>query len=172
MVVPPSVLGGRERGLILHKLLEEVLTGETADDATTLTERAHALIVAMGEPIVDDPTSGLAPSELAGCVIRTFALPEIAELRPTLSPEFTVYSSTIVEGVELATAGITDAISFGPDGKPQVIVDWKSDVRPTTETINHYRAQVRNYLDMTSTQRGLIVLVTSGEILAVNPSPI
>ena len=27
-VTTPSVQGGRERGLILHKLLEEVLTGE------------------------------------------------------------------------------------------------------------------------------------------------
>ncbi|RWD62839.1 MAG: hypothetical protein EOS60_31245, partial [Mesorhizobium sp.] len=61
---------------------------------------------------------------------------------------------------------------FGPDGKPQVVVDWKSDVQPSPEAIEHYRAQVRNYLDMTGTQRGLIVLVTSGEVLTVAPSPV
>ena len=81
---PASIQGGRERGLILHKLLEEVLTGETADDAVSLTERARVLITAIGKPVVDDPAQGLSPAELAGCVARTLALPEIAELRPTL----------------------------------------------------------------------------------------
>jgi exodeoxyribonuclease-5 len=166
----PSIQGGRERGLILHKLLEEVLTGETADDPAALTERAHALIIAIGKPVFDDPAEGLSVGELAGCVTRTLALPEILELRPTLAPEFPVYSSTVVEDVEQATAGITDATSFGPDGTPQVVVDWKSDVQPTLETIEHYRAQVRNYLDMTGAKRGLIVLVTSGTVLPVTPS--
>ncbi len=170
--VPSGVQGGHERGLILHKLLEEVLTGETADDAAALTERAQALIAATGKPMVDDPAKGLSPGELAGCVTRTIALPEIIELRPTLAPEFPVYSSTVAEDIEQAMAGITDATSFGPDGKPQVVVDWKSDVQPTPETIDHYRAQVRNYLDMTGAKRGLIVLVTSGEILVVTPSPV
>ena len=170
--VPPSIQGGRERGLILHKLLEEVLTGETPDDTSALTERARALIVAIGKTVVDDPAKGLSPSEIAGCVTRTLALPEIVELRPTLAPEFPVYASTVVDDVEQATAGITDVTSFGPDGKPQVVIDWKSDVQPTAETINHYRAQVANYLDVTGTKRGLIVLVTSGEILTVMPSPI
>ena len=170
--VLPQVQGGRERGLILHKLLEEVLTGEVQDDLASLTDRARALILAIGKPVADDPAEGLTPSELAGCVTRTLALPEIVELRPTLAPEFPVYASTEMEGVEQATAGITDATSFSPDGKPKVVIDWKSDVQPTPETIDHYRAQVRNYLDMTGTERGLIVLVTTGDIIAVTPSPI
>jgi exodeoxyribonuclease-5 len=171
-VVRTSTQGGRERGLILHKLIEEVLTGETPDDLASLTDRALTLIVAIGKPVADDPAKGLTPRELAGCVTRTLALPEIVELRPTLAPEVPVYSSTEVENVEQATAGITDATSFGSDGTPQVVIDWKSDVQPTPETIDHYRAQVRNYLDMTGTQRGLIVLVTTGQIIAVMPSPI
>lgn len=170
--VLPQVQGGRERGLILHKLLEEVLTGEVQDDLASLTDRARALILAIGKPVADDPTKGLTPSELARCVTRTLALPEIVELRPTLVPEFPVYASTEMEGVEQATAGITDATSFGPDGKPKVVIDWKSDVQPTPETIDHYRAQVRNYLDVTGTERGLIVLVTTGDIIAVTPATI
>jgi exodeoxyribonuclease-5 len=165
-----SIQGGRERGLILHKLLEEVLTGETADDTAALTERARALITAIGKPAVDDAALGLSPVEMAGCVFRTLVLPEIVELRPTLAPEFTVYASVIVGDLEEAVAGITDATSFGPDGKPQVVIDWKSDVRPNPETIQHYRAQVRSYLDVTDTKRGLIVLVTSGEIFQVAPT--
>lgn len=149
-----------------------MLTGEVQDDLASLTDRARALILAIGKPVADDPTKGLTPSELARCVTRTLALPEIVELRPTLVPEFPVYASTEMEGVEQATAGITDATSFGPDGKPKVVIDWKSDVQPTPETIDHYRAQVRNYLDVTGTERGLIVLVTTGDIIAVTPATI
>lgn len=168
----PNVQGGRERGLILHKLLEEVLTGETPDDSESLIDRARTLIVALGRPITDDPAQGLTPSELAGCVTHTLALPEIAELRLTLVPEFPVYASTEVESVEQVTAGIADAISFDLEGNPRVVIDWKSDVQPMSETIDHYRAQVRNYLDITGTERGLVVWVTTGDIIAVTPSPI
>ena len=43
---------------------------------------------------------------------------------------------------------------------PVVVVDWKSDVNPDAQTLDHYRAQVRAYLDMTGAERGLIVLMT------------
>ena len=36
----PDIHGGRERGLILHKLIEEVLTGETEEAIPALTVRA------------------------------------------------------------------------------------------------------------------------------------
>lgn len=168
----PNLQGGRERGMILHKLLEEVLTGETGDDSTALTERARSLIAALGRPAVEDPSQGLSPGELTGCVTRTLALPEIAELRSTLEAELPVYAATLVEEVEQATAGIADAIARGADGRPHVVIDWKSDVQPTPETVDHYRAQVRAYLDMTGAARGLIVLMTTGEIIAVAPSPL
>jgi len=170
--LPPSIQGGRERGLILHKLFEEVLTGETADEPAALKDRARVLIIAIGKPMANDPSQGLSPGELAACVTRTLALPLIVELRPTLAPEFPAYAATVVGEAEQATAGIADAISFGSDGKPVVVIDWKSDVQPTAGIIEHYRAQVRAYLDMTGAERGLIVLVTSGEILTVAPSPV
>ncbi|SNT07622.1 exodeoxyribonuclease-5 [Sphingomonas laterariae] len=167
----PSIQGGRERGLILHKLLEEVLTGETKDDEAALTDRARTLIVEIGQPVTDDPAQGLTPGELAGCVVRTLGLPEIAELRPGLVPELSVYAAVEIEGVEQATAGIADATSFDNHGKPSVVIDWKSDVQPAAETIEHYRAQVRAYLDITGAERGLIVLVTSGQVITVAPTP-
>ena len=40
---------------------------------------------------------------------------------------------------EEAAAGIVDAIAFDADGKPEVVIDWKSDVDPAPETIEHYR---------------------------------
>ena len=159
-----AIQGGRERGTILHKLIEEVLTGETAETLPDLTARAETLIRALGLPVMDDPTQGLAPAELAGCVVRALSLPEVNALRSSLVPELPVYGCTETESYEEATAGIVDAIAFDADGAPQVVIDWKSDVNPSPETLEHYRAQVRAYLDMTGAERGLIVAVTSGTV--------
>jgi len=163
-----AVLGSRERGLIIHKLIEEILTGETEETISALTARAGVLIRALGRPIADDPALGLAPVELANCVVRVFELPEIVALRPSLKPEFPVYASTATGALELVSAGVVDAITFFPDGTPEVIVDWKSDVDPSVETIEHYRAQVRAYLDATKAEQGLIVLVSTGGVVQVN----
>jgi len=166
-----SVQGGRERGLVLHKLMEEVLTGETRDATAELRERAGRLVRSLGRVPVDDPKDGLSPMELAECVTRTLALDGVAALRPGLLPELTVYDVEEGENGLVATAGIVDALTIDADGRPAVIVDWKSDVAPDERTVEHYRAQVRAYLDMTGAQRGLIVMMTSGTEIPVEPSP-
>jgi len=165
-----TVQGGRERGLILHKLMEEVLTGETNEAPTALVERAADLIRALGKTPVADPAVGLSAEELARCVMQTLALPEIATLRPVLLAEFPVFAVRAKKDEVIATAGIADALTVGPDGRPVVVVDWKSDVGPAPQTLDHYRAQVRAYLDMAGAERGLIVLVTTGTVIAVSPS--
>src|SRR3546814_15795664 len=76
-----AVQGGRERGLILHKLMEEALTGETDAATAALTGRAGELIRALGRLPVADPATGLSAEELVGCVGRTLALPEIVALQ-------------------------------------------------------------------------------------------
>jgi exodeoxyribonuclease-5 len=161
------VQGGRERGLLIHKLLEEVLNGEVADDPDSLLARAGVLIGMLGLVSNDDPARGVSAAEIAGCVGRTLVLPEIAEIRPVLVPEYALLSATATEAGEAATVGIADAVGFSSDGKPQVVVDWKSDVNPTPETIDHYRAQVGQYLTMTGASRGLIVMATSGRVVEV-----
>jgi exodeoxyribonuclease-5 len=165
--LPQSVQGGRERGLILHKLIEEVLTGETPETPNALAVRAQTLIVEMGHSVADDPTKGLSPAELAKSAARALSVPEIVALRPGLLPEFPVYASVSAAQNEEATAGIADAITFREDGAPDVIVDWKSDVSPTSEVLEHYRAQVGAYLGMTGANRGLIVLATTGMVISV-----
>ena len=145
-----------------------MLTGETAEAQLELVARAETLIRALGLPVLDDPAQGLAPAEIAGCVLRALSLPQIAELRPGLVPEFPVYSSSEGDTHEEATAGIVDAIVFGPDGMPETLIDWKSDVDPSPETVEHYRAQVRIYLEVTGAERGLVVLVTNGIVVSVN----
>jgi exodeoxyribonuclease-5 len=168
--VAPTIQGGRERGLILHKLIEEVLTGETAETTPALVARAETLIWALGRLVTDDPSLGLVPAELAGCVVRALSMPEVAALRPGLQPEYPVYASTVTDTHEEVTAGIVDAIAFGPDGAPEVVIDWKSDVDPSPETLEHYCSQVRAYLDTTGAARGLVIAVTIGAVLSVMPT--
>ena len=163
-----AIQGGRERGTILHKLIEEVLTGETAETQPDLTARAETLIRALGLPVTDDPAQGPAPAELAGCALRALSLPEVAALRPRLVPEVPVYSSTETDNQEVATSGIVDAIAFDTDGAPQVVIDWKSDVDPSPDALQHYRVQVRAYLDTTGAEQGLIVAMSSGMVIPVS----
>ncbi|WP_218820808.1 UvrD-helicase domain-containing protein [Haematobacter missouriensis] len=164
------VQGGRERGLILHKLMEEVLTGEVQEAEAALTKRAGELIRALGKAPAADAAIGLSALELVASVTRTLALPEIKALRPELVAEFPVYSAQMSDGVEIATAGIADALTLTAEGRPAVVVDWKSDVTAEVEALDHYRAQVRAYLDMTRAERGLIVLMTPGLVIPVLPS--
>jgi exodeoxyribonuclease-5 len=49
-------------------------------------------------------------------------------------------------------------------------VDWKSDVNPDPQALDHYRSQVRAYLDMTGADQGLIILMTSATVITVSPS--
>ncbi|VVS98488.1 ATP-dependent endonuclease [Sphingomonas aurantiaca] len=161
------VQGGRERGLVIHKLFEEVLTGETADDVAALVGRAADLIRDLGREPGTDPAKSLSPDEMGTVVANTLALPEIAAIRGRLLPELPVYGLGQEDGVELATFGIVDALCIGEDGKPELVIDWKSDVNPSAAASEHYRSQVRSYLAVTGIPKGMVVFVTSGSILAV-----
>lgn len=166
-----AIQGGRERGLILHKLLEEVLTGEASEDVEALAGRAAELAQMIGVTISDDAAKGLSPIEVATSARRALSLDAIAAMRSTLVPEFHVYASSVADGKEQVSAGIVDAISFNADGRAAAVVDWKSDVEPTVHTVEHYKRQVRSYLDMTGTPRGLVVLATTGTVHEVTPTP-
>lgn len=157
--LPP---GGRGRGLVLHKLIEEVLTGETGEGLAELATRAAEL-----SATCEMDTDGLDPSGLAATVLRTLALPEIAALRPRLIPELPVHASFTTEDEEQVISGIVDAVALAPDGSIEVVVDWKSDVLPTAGTVYGYRKQVGDYLQATGAPRGLIVLMTPGIVLEV-----
>jgi exodeoxyribonuclease-5 len=162
-----TIQGGRERGVILHKLIEEVLTGETAEDVDTLQTRASELLGQLGLPDENDAADGLSSREMATAVRRTLQLQEIAELRPRLLPEFRVYAATSAGQKLLLTAGIADAIAHDR-GQIDTIVDWKSDVNPTPADIEAYREQVRDYLIATGAALGLIVFITSSRIERVH----
>lgn len=168
-----AVQGGLERGLILHKLMEEVLTGETDATVEILVKRADILIHARGLTPVTDPTAGLSAEEMANCVIRTLAIPEVESLRPNLLSELPVYAARTTDGTdgeEVAITGFVDALTLTDEGSPATVIDWKTDVNPNPRTLDHYQTQVRDYLDMTGAKRGLVILMTIGTVITVSPS--
>jgi exodeoxyribonuclease-5 len=161
---PYTIQGGGERGLLLHKLMEEVLGSETPEDSPALTARARTLLGQLGLENYDDPSQGPCATELAATIERTLALPEIRDLRSRLHPEFWVYSGTETDQTLSLTTGIADAVSLNDSGRIDVVVDWKSDVEPARTVVEQYRHQVRDYLDATGANRGLIVFMTSGRV--------
>jgi exodeoxyribonuclease-5 len=159
-----------QRGLILHKLMEEILNGEVTDEAKALAARAGELIVSLGKAPVADPATGVSSAELAGCVARTLTLPQVIVLRPRFLPEFPVYGIAGNEDVESATAGIADALALADSGATDVLIDWKSDVNPSDATLDHCYSQVRAYLESSGAGAGLIVLTMSDRTIAVAAS--
>lgn len=147
--------------------MEEVLSGEVADDLNSLEARSSELLGQLGQTPADDPASGLHPSELAKTVTNTLALSEISALRERLNAEFTVFGHhTEVDQPksEVAVSGVSDAVVLDPDGGIEVVIDWKSDVAPDSATRQRYRNQVRDYLEASGAARGLVVYMTAGQV--------
>lgn len=160
-VEPLDIQGGRERGLVMHKLFEEVLTGETSHERGALASRAATLIKELGKTPRDNPKAGSSPDELADAVLRGLAIPEVASVRASLVPECHVYAYAENETTDTVTFGIADAIAFN-GGAPSLVIDWKSDVSPDEKTVAGYRRQVQDYLAATGVAAGLIVFPTTG----------
>ncbi len=155
---------GARRGVILHKLMEELLTGELADELAASIARADFLLAQLTPGTEDDRTRP-DPSEMGAAAIRTLALPEIAELRPLLKPEIPVWGT---DG-DVLVAGRADALAISDQGVVAAI-DWKSDVNPTFAVRKAHAQQLRDYLSATDAARGAIVYVTSGKITWVDAS--
>ena len=159
-----TIQGGRERGLVLHKLMEEVLTGETPEDGEGLRARAGELLAQLGVPDAEDPAEGPSSGEMAVAVRNTLQLPEIAEMRSRMLPELPVYAATVEDKTMTLTAGIADAVVADATGGVEAVVDWKSDVDPTPAQVEVYRRQVGDYMAATGARLGLIVFMTSGRV--------
>ena len=159
-----AVQGGWTRGQILHKLMEELLTGEIPGDGAAVRARAAELIGQLSLDDAEDAAAGPSSTEMAATVMRTLRLPDIAALRPRLVPELPVHASA-VEGSKISlTAGIADAVAFDGKGRIDVVVDWKSDVKPTAKQVAMYHRQICDYLRATAARTGLIVFMSSGRV--------
>jgi exodeoxyribonuclease-5 len=161
------IQGSRERGLVVHKLLEEVLTGETAAQQEALETRARTLLVQLGAAEALRPAEGPHAPELAATVLRALAIPEIVACRSRLLPEITVFSAQADDKTTTYVGGVADAIAYQPTGTIDLVIDWKTDVNPTTQQVELYRAQLRDYLIATAAPEGLLVFVTTNQLVRV-----
>lgn len=157
---PQPVGAGRARGILLHKLLEELLTGELAHDLAAAELRAADLVAQLMALEADDG-AGPDPKECAATALRARTLPGITDLWPHLQPEVPVYVSD-PDGTLLA--GRADAIAFA-DGKPQVVLDWKSDHEPSPAEQAGYLGQLADYLRAFGAARGALVYLTRSEVV-------
>jgi ATP-dependent exoDNAse (exonuclease V) beta subunit len=160
----PAPLGaGRLRGLLLHKLMEELLTGELAEEPAAVESRAHALAAQLAQLEATPGTPLPDAAECSATALRTLALPDVAALRPHLMPEASLWWST--DAGELV-AGRADVAAV-EGGAVTVVLDWKSDVAPTVEDRRNYAGQLGDYLTATGARRGAIVFMTTGEVIWV-----
>jgi hypothetical protein len=102
--------------------------------------------------------------------LRALAIPEIHKCRSRLMPEMTVFSAQTDDDQTVYVGGIADAIAYQPIGLIDLVVDWKTDVSPATQQIELYRGQLRDYLVATGAPEGLLVFVTTGELVRVRPT--
>jgi hypothetical protein len=81
-------------------------------------------------------------------------------------PESHIYG--ILEGPteDTVTYGIADAIAVDGSGV-KLIIDWKSDVSPTEQTVAAYKQQIGEYLTAVGVHDGLIVFPTTGKVIRI-----
>lgn len=185
--VPPSeqeVNLGTLRGLLLHKLMEELVAGYLEADLSVLTDRAGLLAARLGvaEPLI-------SPAHVAAMAQRAWSAPEVIALAADLVAEVGVAGSEALpagaqepEGAAVAGmggperrtviwSGVADAVALSAEGAPYAVIDWKSDLSPTPETIARYESQVRAYLGLTGAEYGLLVFAARGEVVRVERAP-
>ena len=157
---PVLIQGSRLRGVILHKLMEELATGELVAKVEEMRERAHLLC----EQLATDATAAGKPDpgEMADTALRTFTLPELQPFTQRFVPEVPLYGGTTAGADELIS-GRADAVALSDDGD-LVVFDWKSDVAPSGRNRLAYREQLGQYLHVLGAQRGAIVYMTSGRV--------
>lgn len=159
-VQPPG--GGRLRGIVLHKLMEEFLTGELDDgDPAMVEERADTLLRELTGLGGEAPASHPDPAEMARTASRTLQFKDVAALRPHLVSEVPIWSRS---RDPILTAGRADAVAVR-EGVLLAVLDWKSDVSPSREDRSGHIAQLTDYVTSIAAPKGAIVYMSLGEVV-------
>jgi CRISPR-associated exonuclease Cas4 len=141
-------------------MLEELLTGELLPDVGAAEVRATELTAQL-MALSSEEGGAPDPRESAATALRVRTLPGIADLWPNLVPEVSVYASD-PDGRLLA--GRADAVAFA-DGRPQVVLDWKSDLQASSSVQAGYLSQLADYVRSFGASRGALVYLTRGEVV-------
>ena len=159
--LPPITGPGLIRGQVIHRLIEEILTGETSLDQAM--ERAEILVTQIQSYPETEPQDPIDPVEISLRIDRALKLPQIGPIIDSLVPECPVYNFESEKGASSVVVGVADAISFSPDGTPQLIIDWKSG-----QVEAHHEEQIAAYMRATSINHGLLVYVDSAQVKEVH----
>ena len=164
---PQRILGaGALRGTILHKIMEEALTGELRPIQAEVIARATELLVQLQATANGDADAGGPDAtEMAETALRTYALPELAPILEHLEPEIPLWAANPPHFL----VGRADAAAV-QDNRIVLVIDWKSDVNPSAAAHSGHTAQLRDYLRATSAERGAIVYMSSGQVIWVTPA--
>lgn len=154
---------GRMRGLVLHALMEALVTGEVAPDALEPYARqaTDALLSTWDRGDGEADTGRPDAAEMASIARRAWEAPELAAIRNDLVAELDVYGRDGDAPDATYLKGVADAVAIDASGRPYLVIDWKSDVEPSETAVEAYRAQVADYLRVTGVEEGRIVFVST-----------
>lgn len=157
---PPPIGAGPLRGTLLHKLAEEVITGELTVTLEALTVRTGELLTQLRSQSLGQEIEFPDPAQAATLIRNTLAIEDVATLLPFLEAEVPVWSD---DGAILL-AGRMDALIV-LEGRVLGVLDWKSDVNPSPKVKSDYVAQLDEYVSVTGAIAGALVFMTSGELI-------
>ena len=151
--------GGAVRGVILHKVMEEFVTGDLKPDANAVSERSRRLLQELGASAA---IPDLDINELADTALRTWSLPELVEHRTGLVAEVPIYGRLAAENDRLV-AGRADAVCYR-SGIPCIVFDWKSDVAPDPTARAGHASQIGQYVHVLGAERGAVVYMSLAQV--------
>ena len=153
-----TIMGSAIRGAVLHKLIEEILTGEMEEAASVVEARAAVLLAQLGAPEV-----GALPdtTEMAATALRTLSLP--GDCRTSGHTDAGDGALRRPHAGAILMAGRADAVAFA-GGQPVVVFDWKSDVAPSATDRQAYAGQLLEYMQAVGAPRGAVVYLTLREL--------
>jgi len=152
---------GLVRGRLVHKLLEELITGECTEEG--LEARARELDGQHeSHPDVD-------PSRVAEQVRAAWNLDEVRAVRDRLMAEVPVARADQDDVHVRIVNGLADAVAVArdDDGGATLVIDWKSD--KTTNHLDVYRNQLEAYLRLLGAPQGLLIFTSIDHVEHVVP---
>lgn len=157
---PPPIGAGPLRGTLLHKLAEEVISGELTANLEALAVRAGKLLTQLRSQLPGQEIEFPDPAQAATLIRDTLAIEDVATLLPFLEAEVPVWNA---DGAILL-AGRVDALIVR-EARVLGVLDWKSDVNPSPKVKSDYLSQLGEYVAATGAIAGLVVFVTTGELI-------
>jgi ATP-dependent exoDNAse (exonuclease V) beta subunit len=158
-----AVVGaGRLRGLVLHKLMEELITGEVEETEAALIARAALLLEQLSDLTDTSPDLPRA-DELGRTALTTIRHPKLVRWRALLVAEVAVWGNDS-DGTLLA--GRADALAI-EDGALLAVLDWKSDKAPNAKDRLQHVTQIKQYMQTAGSDLGVVVYMTTQEVVEV-----